>query len=61
MYRKEDRRREILEKGIPTVTGDNIRDRDTEVVYRNKKIRLGGQDEKDTNRKTGTGSRKEAS
>jgi len=49
-----------LEKGIPTVTGDNIRDRDTVVVYRNKKRSLGRQDETGTNRniergrKTGT-------
>jgi hypothetical protein len=57
MYRKEDRRREILEKGIPTVTGDNIRDRDTVVVYRKKKRSLERQDETGTNRKTERGRR----
>jgi hypothetical protein len=56
MYRKEDRDREILEKRHSnTVTEDNIRERDTEVVYRNKKRSLGRQDETGTNRKTERG------
>ncbi len=44
-----------MEKGIPTVTGDNIRERDTVVVYRNKKRSQGRQDETGTNRKTERG------